>query len=306
MNEIIRAEEQRQLLELKSHCERLLLTAEAKGIYPTPVDRLVEAAELVKSGDLALLEIPTDPIPQSLWRKVGRSLTDLISKVKAGLFSQERTIFINPNAHAASVPFATLHECTHHILPWQTKACVYLDDDRTLHPDTRFIFERQANLGASYLLWQGDDYIKQALDLPINTATPVHLAQQYGGSVHSSMRYYVETHRELLILMVIKRDSISTNGVRRYELQYAVTSQSFVGKFGKPRFKVAALSDNHILLKRTGLLDLFWEGEVSIILEGVQHPFAFFGYQTPYNIFVLLTPKRVPRRYAKANIVVKP
>ncbi|MDQ2975182.1 MAG: hypothetical protein M3R69_07200 [Acidobacteriota bacterium] len=304
MNAIIRAEEQRQLLELKSHCERLLRTAEAKGIYPTPVDRLVEAAELVKSGDLALLEIPTDPLPQSLWRKVGRSLTELISKVKAGLFSKEKTIFINPNAHAASVPFATLHECTHHILPWQTKACVYLDDERTLDPHTRFRFEREANLGASYLLWQGDDYIKQALDLPITTATPVSLAQRYGGSVHSSMRYYVETHREVLILMVIKCDSSSADGVRRYELQYAVTSKSFIGKFGKPRFK-ATLSDSHILLRRTGLLDLFWEGEVPLVLEGVQHPFAFFGYQTPYNIFILLTPKRVPRRYAKAKVVVK-
>lgn len=305
MNETIRAEEQRQLLELKGYCERLLLTAEAKGIYPTPVDRLVEAAKLAKSDDLALLEIPTDPLPKSLWRKLGRSLTELISKVKAGLFSKERTIFINPNTHAASVPFATLHECTHHILPWQTKACVYLDDERTLHPDTRFTFERQANLGASYLLWQGDDYIKQALDMPITTATPVNLAQQYGGSVHSSMRYYVENHREVLILMVIKRGASLADGARRYELQYSVTSQSFIGKFGKRKFTVS-LSDNHILLRRTGLLDLFWEGEVALNFEGVQQPFAFFGYQTPYNIFILLTPKGIPRRYARARVIVRP
>lgn len=305
MNEIIRAEEHRQLLELQSHCERLLLTAEARGIYPTPVDRLVEAAKLVKSGDLALLEIPTDPIPQSLWRKVGRSLTELLSIVKAGLFSKERTVFINPNAHAASVPFATLHECTHHILPWQTKACVYLDDERTLHPDTRFTFERQANLGASYLLWQGDDYVKHALDLPITTATPVNLAQRYGGSVHSSMRYYVENHREILILMVIKSDASSADGVRRYELQYSVMSQSFIGRFGKRKLTVS-LSDNHVLLKRSGLLDLFWEGEVALRLDGMPQPFAFFGYQTPYNIFILLTPKRIPRRYARAKMIVQP
>lgn len=298
------AEQQRQIIEIKRHCDRLLQTAGVKDVYPTPVDRIVEAAELVKSGDLALLEMPTDPFPHELWKKLKRSVSDLISIVKAGLFTKEKTIFINPKAHIASVPFATLHECVHSILPWQKDLYVFLDDERTLDSRTRFQFEREANLGGSYLLWQGDSYTKQAEDMPITTATPVNLAQLYGGSVHSSMRYYVETHREILVLMVIKCDSGSADGVRRYELQYAVTSQSFVGKFGKRRFTVA-LSDNHTLLRRTGPLDLFWEGEVGLNLEGRQQPFAFFGYQTPYNIFILLTPKRIPQRYAKARVILK-
>jgi hypothetical protein len=119
------------------------------------------------------------------------------------------------------------------------------------------------------------------------------------------MRYYVETHREVLILMVIKQGASLADGSRRYELQYSVTSQSFIAKFGKRKF-IVSLSDNHILLRRTGLLDLFWEGEVPLRMEGRQQSFAFFGYQTPYNIFILLTPKEIPRRYARARVIVRP
>lgn len=103
MNNVRELERQRQIAEVKMYCERLLQTAAAKEVYPTPVDRLVEAAELVKSGDSALLELREDAFPQRLWRKLKGSLSDLLSVVKAGLFTREKTIFINPNTHAASM-----------------------------------------------------------------------------------------------------------------------------------------------------------------------------------------------------------
>jgi len=266
------------------------------------VDQIVEAAELIKRGDLALLEIPREPFP-SIWKKFKGSLVDLVSRVKAGLFPQERTIFINPKTHVASVPFATLHECCHYIFPWQRKTYAYLDDERTLDPQTRFVFERQANVGASYLLWQGEVYVKEALDMPITAATPVSLAQRYGGSVHSSMRYYVEHHRESLILMVVKRSRPAAVIPEPYKLQYTVTSPAFKSKFGTVRI-TANLSDNHVLLKRSSPLVTLWEGDISVRVSGTIHPFRFFGYETPYNIFIILAPKKVVRSYGTAKVIL--
>jgi hypothetical protein len=301
MSNSIAFEEQRQLLEMKNLCERLLRTAGVDGVCPTPIDQIVEAAELIKSEDLALLEIPREPFP-SIWKKFKGSLVDLVSRVKAGLFPQERTIFINPKTHVASVPFATLHECCHYIFPWQRKTYAYLDDERTLDPQTRFIFERQANVGASYLLWQGEAYMKEALDMPITAVTPVNLAQRYGGSVHSSMRYYVEHHRESLILMVVKRGSPKAVP-EPYKLQYTITSPAFKSKFGTVRI-TANLSDNHVLLKRSSPLVTYWEGEIGVRVGGAIHPFRFFGYETPYNVFIILAPKNVVRSYGTAKVIL--
>lgn len=304
MSDAKELERQRQIAEVKTYCERLLQTAAAKEVYPTPVDRLVEAAELVKSGDSALLELSEDAFPQRLWRKLKGSLSDLLSVVKAGLFTREKTIFINPNTHAASVPFATLHECVHNILPWQKDTFVFLDSEKTFDPKTRYRFEREANCGGSYLLWQGDDYVKRAHDMPITTATPVNLADLYGGSIHSSMRYYVENHREPLILLVVKDNGPSANGTGRYTLQYPVTSQAFKSRFGNAPVSLRN-DDDHVLFRRANALNLYWEGETYINLEGERHSFLFFGYETPYNIFVVLTPKKVARRYGKPVIVLE-
>jgi hypothetical protein len=302
MSNSIALEEQRQLLEMKSLCNRLLRTAGVDGVCPTPIDQIVEAAELLKSKDLALLEIPREPFP-SIWKKFKGSLVDLVSRVKAGLFPQERTIFINPKTHVASVPFATLHECCHYIFPWQRKTYAYLDDERTLDPQTRFIFERQANVGASYLLWQGEAYVKDALDMPITAATPVSLAQRYGGSVHSSMRYYVEHHRESLLLMVVKRHRDAAALLDRYKLQYMISSPAFTTKFGHGRLTVT-LSDDHVLLKRSNPIVTFWEGEIGVRVGGSAQPFLFFGYETPYNIFIILAPKKVVRSYGTAKVIL--
>lgn len=296
------AERQRHYAEIKMCAERLLITAVVKEVYPTPIDRIVEAAELVKSGDLALLELSVDALPTKLWKKLKGSFFELISVVKAGLFTTEKTIFINPNAHSASVPFATLHECIHHILPWQRDFFAFLDDERTLEAKTRFKFEREANFGAGHLLWQGDDYVKKAHELPITTATPRHLADLYGGSIHSSMRHYVENHREPMILAVIKDNGTPVNPLTRYELHYAITSQSFKDQFGIQRIDFRQ-DENHIVLQRPNTMGLVWENEMNLTINGKTWLFSFFGYETPYNIFIILTPKKSLRRYGKPIVL---
>lgn len=295
-------EHQRQRAEIKMYAERLLQTAGVKETYPTPIDRIVEAAELVKSGDLALLELNVDAMPKKLWKKLKGSFSELVSVVKAGLFTEEKTIFINPNAHSASVPFATLHECIHHILPWQRAFFAFLDDERTLEAKTRFKFEREANFGASHLLWQGGDYMKKALDMPITTATPRHLADLYGGSIHSSMRYYAENHREPMILAVVKDHGTSVNPLTRYELQYNITSQSFKDQFSDQPIQLRSCED-HVLFQRPEMMGIVWEGELSITVNGEAYPFSFFGYETPFNIFIILAPKKSLRRYGKPIVL---
>ena len=301
------AERKREQDDVKSYCDRLLQTAEVRGVYPTPIDKIVEAAELVKSGDLTLLEIKEEVFPQRIWRLLKSSLSDLISDVRAGLFPKEKIIFINPNTPTASVPFVTLHECVHNILPWQRKTFIYLDDEKTLDPQARHRFEREANFGASYLLWQGEVYVKKSLDMPISAATPVSLANLFGGSIHSSMRYYVENHRAPVGLLVFQSNNINGSPVdllNRHRLRYFKASQSFKSRFAIQNFSFSK-ADISILLTRTREIDLYWKGEIMLNINNDFVLFEYSGYETPYNIFIILAQHKSVRRYGKPIVVIK-
>lgn len=296
------AERLRERDDVKSYCNRLLRTADVKDVYPTPVDRIVEAAELVKSGDLTLLEIKEEVFLQRMWKRLKVSLSDLVSVIRGGLFPTEKTIFINPNTPSASVPFVTLHECTHHILPWQQKTLIYLDNDKTLDSQTRYRFEREANFGGSFLLWQGEDYIQKSLDMPITTATPVFLANLFGGSIHSSMRYYVENHKAPLYLLVFRSKGITADLSGRYHLQYSIASEDFKNRFGCQPFSLSR-TDRTVLFERSNNFDLDWSGEILLSVENVPVRFDFFGYETPYNVFIIMSLKNYTRRYGKPIVV---
>jgi hypothetical protein len=221
--------------------------------------------------------------------------------VKGGLFTKEKVIFINPDAHVASIPFVKLHECIHRILPWQQHLFEFLDTDQTLNSETRFGFEREANIGGSHLLWQGDDYVKKAHDLPISTAAPVKLAEMFGGSIHSSMRYYVENHKEPILLLVVRNKGNQENTSHEYQLQYTIASKAFESAFGQLRF---SLDSNNQQLFEHSFLEPFWEGETRVKINQEEHIFRFFGYQTPYNIFVIMAPRKSVRRYGSSIVIV--
>ena len=296
-------EREREQEEVKTYCRRLLLTADIKDVYPTPVDRIVEAAELVKSNDLTLLDIKPEVLPRRIWKRLKGSITDIISIVRAGLFPKEKTIFINPNAPTASIPFATLHECVHSILPWQNKTFNYLDDEYSLDPKTRSRFEREANLGGAYLLWQGEDFIKKAADMSVSAATPVSLANLFGGSIHSSMRYYVENHGAAVGLLVFYTDR-KKNFFERYSYRFFGASRKFKDIFG-PKSIFLSKDEMNVLLTREQDMDLYWEGEINLSIDNESYLFKFSGYETPYNIFIIIVQDKIARKYGKAIVVIK-
>lgn len=298
------AERKREQDEIKHYCDRLLQTADVSDVYPTPIDRIVEAAELVKTGDLPLSLIKEEALPQRFWKLIKNSLSDLASIVRAGLFPKEKTIFINPKAPTASIPFVTLHECVHSILPWQQKTFVYLDDEKTLDPQTRYKFEREANFGAGYLLWQGENYIKKGLDMPLNVATPVYLANLFGGSIHSSMRYYVENHKAPVGLLVFQPNSnTSFDLLNRYRLRYFASSINFRERFVDRNFSFKE-ADINILLTRPSGFDLYWYGEILLDINNETVLFEYSGYETPYNIFILLAQSKITKRYGKPIVIL--
>jgi hypothetical protein len=103
--------------------------------------------------------------------------------------------------------------------------------------------------------------------------------------------------------MIVKRNGDATSPSDQYKLYYTVTSPAFKSSFGTGRI-VVSLSDDHVLMQRASPLVTFWEGEIRLRANGTVHVFRFFGYETPYNIFILLAPKTAVRAYGSAKVVL--
>jgi hypothetical protein len=106
------------LLAIERETDRLLLKADAYGVYPTPVGRIVEAQRLQEASprDSFLAPAMLAQAPAHLraaLRRVG-------AKAQALLNRRERVIHLNPDTELPGQrAFKRLHEVVHDLLPWQ-------------------------------------------------------------------------------------------------------------------------------------------------------------------------------------------
>jgi hypothetical protein len=206
---------------------RLLLRADAYGRWPTPIDDIVAAAELIEPRHSMLSDLVLEQAPAHLRRAIRK----LRGKVRALLDRKEREIHIDPAARTAGhIAYLKLHEVTHDICDWQ-KEPGYADDDGNLSPAVKKIFERQANAGAAELLFQRSQFTAMARDYAIGMAAVLDLSQTVGASTHATMRRFAECHNAPVAAVVMESSPCSASplGYRRCEV---VRSQAWQQRFG--------------------------------------------------------------------------
>jgi hypothetical protein len=214
--------------DIRKEAQRLLRRAEVKGELPTPVGRLVEAAGLSQPKHSMLADLALNEAPERLRRPMRR----LRLKVRALLDRQEREIHLDPTMdHPGQRAFKTLHEVIHDTLPWQ-RELGYADDDASMAPSTRKLFEWQANFGGAELLFQRDLFADMAHDSTIGLATAFDLAETFGGSRRAGLHRYAETHRGQVAAVVLDISPIQA-GVLAYRRREVVLSNAFAAQFGQ-------------------------------------------------------------------------
>jgi hypothetical protein len=217
--------------QINAAAERLLRAAAANGVLPTPVDRLLEAANLQRGDDAVFHEETLARAPRAIRDKI-RGL-GLLRKVRAALGRRERVVYLNPAIeNGGRRNFVALHEVGHDILDWQ-RELVYVDDDVTLSWATRTRFEREANQAAAELLFQRGLFASVAGDYRIGMAAVIDVAQMFGSSIQSALRRYVETHRHTVggVVCEISPVSVEPLAFRRNE---AMSSVAWRNEFESP------------------------------------------------------------------------
>lgn len=211
---------------IRAACRRLLQTAGIDGVLPTPVERIVAAAELEFGDDDLFADGTLDRAPGDL----GEKIRALRGKWHALLDRRERKVYINPDIQIVGRRnFNALHEVGHDILRWQSDLA-FADDGYTLSPLARQRQEREAHVAAAELLFQGDFFTKLSDEYRIGMAEVIDLSQQFGASQQAGLRRFAEKHHAPVAAVVLDRSPVRMQPVA-FKRAEAVSSPAWRSLF---------------------------------------------------------------------------
>jgi Zn-dependent peptidase ImmA (M78 family) len=253
---------------IRKRAELLLQKAGAMGVFPTPVEDLMAAADLELCREETLDKVYLRGVYEKLpnWVKLApeRIIKKALDKVDGLLHRPSRTIHLDKSLYKQRRNFVGLHEVGHDFLPWQRKTYDLLEDSRdSLDDETKDVFEREANCFSSDVLFQGDSFTEQASDLEWGIWTPIKVTKNYGASIYAGIRRYVVKNEQPCAVIVFNRPTVDDNGDRNMTLRREISSPAFQKRFGKIRW-----------------LDAYGEG-------------SFFVSNLPGNRYTRPTPMRL-------------
>lgn len=289
-----------QLKRIRKEAKKLLQKANAIGTFPTPVDEIMDVGKVKVARENILNEGFLD----SLRRKAKSTLKKAISKV-IGLFdARERLIFIDKSVLFVKQTFLKLHETGHAVLPWQNTLYTVIEDSKKeLDPDTAELFEREANVFASEVLFQLDNFINEAKDMPFCINTAIQLSKKYGASIYASIRQYVSKNPRDCAVIVVNPPEIKQGDGFRANLRRIVPSPSFQRKFGDLNLPEYFTPDDELgTMIPLGTRRASRPRNICLVdKNGTKHECIAESFTNTYQVFILI---HAVRTLTKSNIIL--
>lgn len=259
----------------------ILKSSKSLDVFPTPVDKIVEYCELNLSNKNGFHNIPSNYIPKKI-----DAFNRMLKKVLGAFDREEKVIYIDPLLPAVKQNFIKLHETGHGVIPWQTEI-KYEDNDYTLSPAVKEIFESEANYFASAGLFQLKRFEDEMNKLPLEIGSPMALAKMFGGSNHAAIRRYAEVSKKRCCLLVLEDKIGSKNSL---DLRNSFQSTSFTKEFGELTWPTVFNSDFPFILDYTRKRQFHRDGTIQLLIHGEFIEFSYHYFNNRYNVFVLIIP----------------
>lgn len=208
--------------EIRRHALALLREADALGERPTPLERIVEAAKLVESGELTL-DVRDR---KKLTERFGHWVDLAWARLQGTFDFRAEAIWVKPDLHPMKQRFVLSHEIGHAILPAHKETFAYVDDYSTLPPFAQNLYEREANQAAVEILFQAGQLTDEIDSSPITLRRICEQSVAFGGSIVASARYAAETSRRTFAI------GIAHYSNRRLGPTHLYCSKSFSASFG--------------------------------------------------------------------------
>ena len=270
--------------EIEKITRNILVGAKAWGKFPTPIEQIVSFTELSLAKGIDLSQAAPGFFARS------KDFFGTVTRKVLGMIDfREKVIYLDQSQLPARKNFVSLHEVGHGVIPWQKDLFGCQDDEDTIVPDIKELFERQASFFASAALFQLARFDEEAAKLPLSIASARVLAKKFGGSVQAALRRYVERSPKRCALLVFHKPQ--RNGTISARVRNYFESPSFTQAFGgltwpdECGFDFAFVKDMQFNRKHRE------DGQIAVTTrsnELVTLQYHFFN--NTYNVFVLLLP----------------
>ena len=176
-------------------------------------------------------------------------------------------------------------------LPWQRDIYHGVEDcEKTISPEISEVFEKEANLFATEVLFQLDAFEKEACDYKFGIGVPLKLAKKFGSSAYAAIRRYVtKNHRTCAVLVLNPPEIVEGDGFVATSRR-VVTSHLFNEIFGTFKWPKKVTPDSEF-----GRLVPLHPKRMSKATEipltdvnGNVHICYAEGFATPYQVFILI------------------
>ncbi|HRE65798.1 MAG TPA: ImmA/IrrE family metallo-endopeptidase [Cyclobacteriaceae bacterium] len=258
----------------------ILKQSKSLGVFPTPVDNIVNYCELKVDKSNCLTKIPNNYLAKS-----SEALKSALRKLRGAIDTREKVVYLDLSQNANRQKFVQLHEVGHDALPWQRKTFEHHhDDDSTLDLDTSVAFEAEANFFASGTLFQLDRFDEEASLLELTIRSPLALSKKFGGSVHATIRRYVERSPKRCALLVIEKDGLLNFKVRNY-----FQSASFTKEFGMLKWP-ESLGPDQAFIVDCSFRTMNTNGQFLFKGENGDLTFQYHFFSNSFNYFIMILP----------------
>ncbi|MGH6714375.1 MAG: ImmA/IrrE family metallo-endopeptidase [Bradyrhizobium sp.] len=177
---------------------KLLREADAEGILPTPLDRLFEVAKVKNIAELP----DEEAFLKTLSDKMRGFFISAKQKLRGIADIRERASYVPPDPNnIGRERFAKGHELGHNVIPWHGVDPAYLDDNESLGPNAKGLFEHEANFFSSDTIFQGAGFRTRSRDYTPDFNAIFKLAHDHGASRQATAWRFVEEQDEAIALL---------------------------------------------------------------------------------------------------------
>lgn len=276
-----------QLARVRKEAERALREAGAFGVLPTPVPQIMAVAKVDEVAE----DVLNPGFIAKMRAAAGDALKRAISKVRGLFHASAGLVFLDQTLMAVKKQFVRLHEAAHGFLPWQRPMYAVVEDcDHALDAATAELFDREANVFASEVLFQLDTFRDMAEGEAFSIFTPVRLAKSFGASLYASIRQYVSKNHRICAVVVLNMPELVEGDGFRATLRRPIQSDAFTATFGQYPWKPYYTPDDELgafipLGKRRA------SGKRSLALidrNGVRHECIAEAFTQKHQVFILI------------------
>jgi hypothetical protein len=289
-------ENPQQLAFIKAAASQAIEKAGAFGIFPTPVDDIIEAAR----HSVVLNHEIDDQYLADATKKAGGLLKKALSKTLGVLDVKARTIYLDTAVRPAQMPFLKLHELGHGLLPWQRDTyALTADCKQTLDPEINELFERETNAFASEVLFQVDTFTQEAADYNLCIKTPLSLSRRYGASFYSTVRRYVRTNPRACAVLILEPPEVVPGHGYQAKIRRVVASPVFEAKYNQVVWSKTYTPDH--ALGKVIPFGRKMTGPRQVLLadaNGTYHECIAEGFDSTHHVFILIYPRAAITRKA--------